>query len=97
MDKQYFIYILTNYNKTSLYIGLTNNLERRVYEHKNKVNKGFTSKYYVDKLIYYEIFDNAEYAIAREKQLKGGSKQKKIDLINSFNPEWKDLYNDIIS
>jgi len=96
MNKQYYIYFLTNYDKTSLYTGVTNDLQRRIYEHKHKINKGFAAKYNLDRLVYYEIFDDIEYAIAREKQIKGGSKQKKIDLINSFNPDWKDLYNDII-
>jgi len=96
MDKQYYVYILTNYDKTSLYAGVTNNLQRRIYEHKHKINKGFTAKYHIDMLVYYEIFDDVEYAIVREKQIKGGSKQKKIDLIKKFNPDWKDLYNDMI-
>jgi len=96
MDKQSYIYILTNYNKTSLYIGVTNDLIRRIYEHKHKLVKGHTTKYYIDKLVYYEIFEDIEEAIKREKQLKGGSKQKKIDLINSLNPEWRDLYEDIL-
>ena len=87
---------MTNYNKTTLYIGVTNNLVRRVYEHKHKLVDGFTKRYNMTILVYYEVFDNIENAIIREKQLKAGSRQKKIDLINSLNPSWQDLYNSII-
>ena len=96
MTKQSYIYIMTNYNKTTLYIGVTNNLVRRVYEHKHKLVDGFTKRYNLTILVYYEVFDNIENAIIREKQLKAGSRQKKIDLINSLNPSWQDLYNSII-
>ncbi len=96
MTKQSFVYIMTNYNKTTLYTGVTNNLKRRIYEHKNKLIDGFTKRYNITFLVYYECFDNIQEAILREKQLKGGSRQKKIDLINDFNPEWKDLYTSII-
>ena len=96
MTKQSFVYIMTNYNKTTLYTGVTNNLKRRIYEHKNKLIDGFTKRYNITFLVYYECFDNIQEAILREKQLKGGSRQKKIDLINNFNPEWKDLYTSII-
>ena len=82
---------MTNYNKTTLYIGGTNNLVRRVYEHKHKLVDGFTKRYNLTILVYYEVFDNIENAIIREKQLKAGSRQKKIDLINSLNPSWNDL------
>ena len=75
-----------------MYIGVTNNLWRRVEEHKMHLNKGFTSKYNVEKLVYYEEFDDPSDAIAREKQLKDRSRQKKIDLIESVNKEWRDLY-----
>ncbi len=91
MTKQSSIYIMTNYNKTTLYIGVTNNLVRRVYEHKHKLVDGFTKRYNLIILVYYEVFDNIENAIIREKQLKAGSRQKKIDLINSLNPSWNDL------
>ena len=91
MTKQSYIYIMTNYNKTTLYIGVTNNLVRRVYEHKHKLVDGFTKRYNLTILVYYEVFDNIENAIIREKQLKAGSRQKKIDLINSLNPSWNDL------
>jgi putative endonuclease len=91
--KNYCIYILTNKNNTVLYVGVTNNLTRRIWEHKSKLIEGFTKKYNVDKLVYFESFDNPKDAIKREKQLKAGSRKKKIELINKINPEWKDLYN----
>ena len=88
----YYVYILTNFTNQVLYIGVTNNLIKRVWEHKNKLVKGFTYKYNTDKLVYFESTEDVLSAIAREKQLKGGSRQKKLDLINKFNSEWKDLY-----
>ncbi len=91
MNKQYYIYIMTNKLNRVLYTGLTSNLEKRVYEHKSKLIEGFTKKYNVDKLVYYEEFDDINEAIAREKQIKSGSRQKKIDLITKMNPVWKDL------
>lgn len=97
MKTESYIYILTNYNQTTLYIGVTNNLVRRIFEHKEKFNKSFSQKYNLNKLVYYEVFPDINQAILREKQLKGGSRQKKIDLINSFNPDWNDLYEIIIS
>ena len=96
MDKQYYIYILSNKNNTVLYVGITNNLVRRVYEHKNKLCQGFTKKYNTDKLVYYEVCDEAVSAIAREKQIKAGSRKKKISLIESMNIEWDDLYTSIV-
>jgi putative endonuclease len=88
----YYVYILTNaYNKV-LYTGVTNDLERRRYEHKQKNIKGFTQKYNVDKLVYFEQFDFIDLAISREKQIKGYSRQKKIELINKRNKEWKELF-----
>ncbi len=89
----YYVYILTNKSNKVLYTGVTNDLERRCFEHKSKRIKGFTQKYNVDKLIYYESYDFVDLAIDREKQIKGYSRAKKISLINEFNPEWKDLYN----
>jgi putative endonuclease len=89
----YYIYILTNENNTVLYTGVTNDLVRRCNEHKNKLNKGFTEKYNVDKLIYYEVFDEIEFAIRREKQIKGYSRMKKDLLIDKLNPNRIDLYN----
>lgn len=95
-EKQYFIYIITNFENGTLYTGVTNDLVRRVFEHKNKLAEGFTKKYDLTKLVYYEVFDSIEYAILREKQIKGGSRKKKLMLINNFNKEWKDLYEQII-
>jgi len=88
----YYIYIVTNKNNTVLYIGVTNNLVRRIHEHKNKLIKGFTEKYNVDKLVYYEVFDFIELAIKREKQIKGYSRLKKDLLIDQKNPERNELY-----
>ena len=96
-SKQFYVYIATNKINTVLYTGVTNNLIKRIYEHKNKVVAGFTSKYNINKLVYYEIFEDIDGAIKREKQIKGGSRQKKIDLINKQNPIFKDLYGEIIS
>jgi putative endonuclease len=91
--KSYYIYILTNKNNSVLYVGLTNDFVRRIWEHKSKMIEGFTKKYNIDKLVYYEKFDDTNSASAREKQLKTGSRKKKLDLINSFNKNWKDLFN----
>ncbi len=91
MEKQYYVYVATNKRNTVLYTGVTNDLDRRMYEHKNKLVKGFTKKYNVDKLVYYEIFPNPEEAIMAEKKIKAGSRKKKIDLIIEDNPEFKDL------
>ncbi len=95
MSKQSYIYIMTNIENGTLYVGVANDLIRRVYEHKNKLIEGFTQKYKLDKLVYYEIFDDIEVAIAREKQLKGGSRKRKLDLINKVNRQWEDLYEKI--
>ncbi|MCD4704572.1 GIY-YIG nuclease family protein [bacterium] len=95
--KQYCVYILTNKNNTVLYIGVTNNLLRRIREHKNKKFRGFTNKYNVNKLVYYEITDNINSAITREKQLKNWRRKWKIELINEFNSEWKDLFHDLFN
>ncbi len=95
MSKQYYLYIMTNKYNTVLYTGVTNDLQRRVYEHKSKLLEGFTKKYNITKLVYYEIFEDANAAISREKQIKAGSRQKKIDLVNSVNQEWKDLYDEL--
>ena len=82
---------MTNYEETTLYTGVTNNLERRVYEHKNKLIKGFTVRYNLKKLIYYEIYNDIEYAITREKQIKSWSRKRKNELIKSSNENWIDL------
>jgi len=95
MPHQYYVYILTNKFNRVLYTGITNDIYRRVYEHKNKLIKGFSSKYNVTKLIYYEVFDNVESAIVREKQIKGGSRKKKINLIMNMNPMFIDLYDSL--
>lgn len=91
MKKTCAVYIMTNYSETSLYIGVTGNLQKRVWEHKNKIIEGFTKKYNVDKLVYYELTDSIETAINREKQLKRWHRQWKINLIKEMNPEFKDL------
>lgn len=88
----YYIYILTNKNNTVLYTGVTNNLVRRCHEHKKKLIKGFTEKYNVDKLVYYEVFNFIELAIKREKQIKGYSREKKDILIDKVNPNRDELY-----
>lgn len=93
MGHQYYVYIMTNKNNRVLYTGITNDLKKRVYEHREKFVSGFTGKYNVTKLVYYEILEDPENAILREKQIKAGSRQKKIDLIKSFNKEWDDLYD----
>ena len=92
MNKQYFVYILTNKHNKVLYTGITSDLKRRIYEHKEKVISGFSKKFNVSTLVYYEIFQDPENAILRETQIKAGSRQKKIDLINSMNENWLDLY-----
>jgi len=95
MGRQYYVYIMTNKNNRVLYTGITNDLKRRVYEHKEKFVPGFTKKYNASKLVYYEIFEDPENAILREKRIKAGSRQKKIDLINTINKEWIDLYGEL--
>ena len=95
MGKQYYVYIMTNRKNTVLYTGVTNNLIRRIYEHKEKLVDGFAEKYNIAKLVYYEVFEDVENAIYREKQIKAGSRQKKIDLINRMNGGWRDLYSDL--
>ena len=92
MDRQYYVYIMTNKHNTVLYTGVTNNLQRRVYEHRHKCIEGFTARYNATKLVYYEVFGDPENAIVREKQIKAGSRRKKIELIENFNKEWIDLY-----
>jgi putative endonuclease len=83
---------MTNNRNTVLYAGVTRDLKKRIYQHKQNAVPGFTSKYNINKLVYCEMFSDAYNAIKREKQIKGGSRQKKLDLINGFNKEWKDLY-----
>jgi putative endonuclease len=88
----YYVYILTNTYHTVLYTGVTNDLEKRCYQHKHKLVKGFTQKYNVSKLIYFEIFDDINLAISREKQIKGYSRAKKVALIDHFNKNWDELH-----
>ncbi len=92
MTKQYFVYIMTNKHNRVLYTGVTNDLRRRAYEHRTGRGGGFTSRYNATKLVYYEVCEDPRSAIAREKQIKAGSRQKKLDLIEGMNPEWEDLY-----
>lgn len=96
MEYRYYVYIMTNTYNTALYVGVTNNLCRRVYEHKEGLIDGFTKKYRVHKLVYYEVYNDVNSAIGREKNLKGKTRQKKIDLINSNNSNWIDLYNNML-
>ena len=95
-EKTSYIYILFNKKNGTLYTGVTSNLIKRIWEHKNKVIAGFTAKYQVDKLGYYEVFNDINQAIAREKQIKAGSRKNKILLIESLNPHWDDLYFKLI-
>jgi putative endonuclease len=95
MGKQFFVYIMTNNNNTVLYTGITNNIARRVQEHKEVTAPGFAGKYRVTKLVYCETLPTAETAILREKQLKAGPRKKKEELIESVNPEWRDLSNEL--
>ncbi len=90
-----YVYIITNEKNGTLYIGVTNNLVRRVYEHKNKLLDGFSSKYDLNRLVYFEVFDDEENAIKREKQLKRYNRNWKKDLIEKSNPEWNDLYDEV--
>ena len=95
-SKQYYVYILFNKRNGTLYVGVTNNLVKRVWQHKNKVVEGFTKQYGVDRLGYYEVCNDIKSAIAREKQLKGGNRNAKLKLIELNNPNWNDLYYDIV-
>ena len=90
-SKQYYIYILTNKSNKVIYIGVTNDIERRMFKHKNKLVEGFTKRYNLMKLVFYEVTEDVESAISREKQLKNWHRDWKINLINQFNPEWEDL------
>jgi putative endonuclease len=94
--KNYFVYILASKRNGTLYIGVTNDLIRRVYEHKNDLVEGFTQKYGVHTLVYYEMFDDIENAILREKRLKKWNRKWKLELIEKNNPNWRDLYPDLL-
>ena len=96
MRMQYYVYILANWDDSVLYIGVTNNLERRLYEHKNHLADGFTKKYNVDKLVYYEYTSDVYAALEREKQIKGWNRARKNRLVESMNPKWEDLYASIL-
>ncbi|MEK9143926.1 MAG: GIY-YIG nuclease family protein [Patescibacteria group bacterium] len=95
ISKQYFVYLMTNTYNTVVYAGVTNDLIRRVYEHKQEIT-GFTAKYKLTKLVYFEAYNDVQEAIKREKQIKGGSRKKKIDLITKENSQFQDLYDEII-
>ena len=94
--KQYYVYIASNPQNNVFYTGVTNNLMRRIWEHKQKLVPGFTKKYNINKLVFYEVFEDINAAILREKQIKGGSREKKLKLVEADNPEFGDLYNSII-
>lgn len=96
MDKKYYIYMMTNSGNTVIYTGVTGNLIQRVYQHREKMCDGFTRRYNIVKLVYYEAFKDVKDAITREKQLKGGSRKRKVELITAFNPDWQDLYETIL-
>lgn len=93
-SKTYFIYIITNFTNTTLYIGITNNLERRIFEHKHELLNGFSKQYHLKKLIYFEEYNDIQEALTREKQLKNWKRTWKIDLITKKNPTYKDLFAD---
>ena len=93
-EKSYCVYIMTNHLNTVLYTGVNNNLQRRVMEHKSGKGGVFTSQYQATKLVFFECGDDVNTTIFREKQIKAGSRQKKIDLVNGMNPEWKDLFEE---
>lgn len=93
MQKQYYVYIMTNEHNSVIYTGVTQDLKKRTYEHREKMVDGFTKKYNINKLVYYEIFDSSCSAITREKQIKCTSRQKKVNLIKTLNPDWDDLYD----
>jgi len=97
MNKQFYVYIMANKPNGTLYVGVTSSLVQRIWQHKNKVIEGFTSKYGVDRLVYYEVHQAVESAIVREKQIKKWRRIWKIELIEKQNPNWKDLYGSIIS
>ena len=90
-ERSYYVYLLTNWNNQVIYVGVTNNLERRIYEHRNKLVKGFTEKYNVNKLVHFEVTGDVTAAIAREKEIKKWRREKKDALVNASNPGWVDL------
>lgn len=96
MSRESYVYLLSNVHCNVLYTGVTNDLIRRIFEHKSKIVPGFTKKYNVDRLVYFEVSLDILSAISREKQIKGWSRKKKNDLVNSFNSEWADLYDSLL-
>ena len=96
MHRQPAIYILANKRNGTLYTGVTSNLIKRIWQHKNNVTAGFTARYGVKRLVYFELCDDMTSAISREKQIKGGSRRRKLELIEAMNPQWRDLYDDIV-
>ena len=97
MDKDYYVYVLASQRNGTLYVGVTSNLIKRIWEHKNKAIEGFAQKYNVDKLVYFEQYHDPENAIKREKRLKKYDRRWKLELIGKENPEWRDLYTDLVS
>ena len=95
MDKQYYVYIMSNTTNTVTYTGVTNNLLKRIYEHRNELGGEFTTKYNIKKLVYYEVYQDIENAISREKQIKSWSRKNKVKLINTMNQGWHDLYEEL--
>lgn len=95
LQKSYYVYLITNWNNKVIYVGVTNNLKRRIYEHRNSIVYGFTKKYKVYKLVYFEVCDEIEGALVREKQIKAGSRFKKEQLVKDNNPDFEDLYDSI--
>ena len=95
MRRQYYVYIMTNQRKTVLYTGVTNDLVRRVWQHRNGPSGEFTARYHCSKLVLYEVFQDSYNAIAREKQIKAGPRRRKVELIERMNPEWRDLYEEL--
>ena len=96
MERWGYVYIITNYSNTTLYTGVTSNLVKRIWEHRNEVVEGFSKKYKLHKLVYYEITDSIETALNREKYIKGKSRKYKLQLIENINKNWNDLYDTII-
>jgi putative endonuclease len=96
MSRRYYVYIMSNSRKTVLYTGVTNDLLRRVWQHRHGQGSEFTAKYHCDALVFYEVYDDSYNAISREKQIKAGSRDRKIELISRANPEWRDLYEESV-
>jgi putative endonuclease len=95
-NSQYYVYILANETNVAVYVGMTNDMIKRVYQHKEKITKGYAEKYDIGKLVYYEIFSDPENAILREKRLKGSSRARKNQFVESMNPEWRELYYELL-